>query len=97
MRTVLISDIRALAAVLLAVPEAARQTLCRRVVGQAEWSDRYMRRCGRPHPDWGNGTLLDAAARFEQVRGKGFEDSGYCACFEIALAQLRKRPRAKHL
>ncbi|NNE53829.1 MAG: hypothetical protein HKN30_15670 [Sulfitobacter sp.] len=64
MRPVLISDLRAVMRVLVAAIPEDRARLCRRIVREAELADRYTRRLGRVHPQWGNGTLMAAAARF---------------------------------
>lgn len=93
MRAVSYSDVLTLAQGLRAVPEAARVALCRRVFFEAITADRYVRRLRKLHPHWGNGTLSAAASRRERAAVAVFDDADFCQCFEIILAQLRKRPR----
>lgn len=63
MRTVLPGDLRAAACALLPLPLAARDAALARIVARAEAADRYRKRFGRAHPDWGDGTLAAAAGR----------------------------------
>lgn len=91
MRPVLLSDVTAAARVLLGVAAARRIACCERMIREADHADRYVRRSGRLHPDWGNGTLL-AAARTRPLQAEpGFDDLVYCECFEIVLHALRRR------
>ena len=59
MRRVLIGDLLAAAAVIgvAADPAQATQTL----ITQADAAHRYTKRFGRPHPRWGNGSLMARA------------------------------------
>ena len=55
MRRVLVGDVLALAAVMHRHPDPA---LAARLLAEAHAAHRYFRRFGRPHPQWGNGSLM---------------------------------------
>lgn len=59
MRRILIGDLLAAAAVIRAAadPAEATQTL----ITEADAAHRYAKRFGRPHPVWGNGSLMARA------------------------------------
>ncbi len=97
MRPVLQSDVTAAARALLAVPGPARQKLCTRLLYEADCADRFTRRLGKPHPFWGNGTLLAAARGHPLVEERTFDDRDYCSAFEMVLAQLLARMDQAHL
>ena len=58
MRRVLVGDLLALAAVLRQQPDP---DLAARLLAEAHAAHRYFRRFGRPHPRWGNGSLMGRA------------------------------------
>lgn len=91
MRAVLFGDIEAAARALLNCPPDAREDLCDRIVAEAGLADRYVRRMGRLHPLWGNGTLRDAARRYGSPPAPGFDDRSYCTCFGLVLKALCHR------
>ena len=93
MRPVLHSDVIAAARAVLAAPEALRANICARLLQEADWADRFTRRLGKPHPLWGNGTLLTAAQRYRQVAEPTFDDPAYCSAFEIVVSQLAGQKR----
>lgn len=93
MRTALYSDVAGAARVLLGAPPRMRPGLCRDMILQAETADRFVRRLGKLHPEWGNGTLLDAARRRAMMAERSFDDAEYCACFILVLTALGRRPR----
>ena len=91
MRPVLHSDVIAAARALLAVPVALQESTCTRLLREAEWADRFTRRLGKPHPFWGNGTLLGAARGHKWGAEPTFDDPAYCTAFEVVLSQLAGR------
>ena len=97
MRPVLQSDVTAAARALLAVPSHARNSHCARLLREAEWADRYARKLRKPHPYWGNGTLVAAAAGHVQAAEPTFDDPAYCAAVVTVLAQLSARSTGKDL
>lgn len=88
MRPILHGDVSTAARALLAVAPGQRADLCRCLIGEAEAADGHMRRTGRLHPLWGNGSLMSAARRRFLADEPGFDDQGYCQCFEIVLRAL---------
>jgi hypothetical protein len=61
MRPVLIGDVIAAARVLFVLGEEHWTGCIDRLIWQAQVADRYRRRLGRPHPAWGNGSLMAVA------------------------------------
>jgi len=84
MRSVGLGDVAAAARALMAVPEAERAALMRRLLDEAERADRFRRRCGRVHPWLGNGTLMARALACRRADVAGPGDAAYLA----ALAQV---------
>lgn len=88
MRPILNGDVSNAARALLAAPESARERLCARLFREAEAAHRYMRRSGRPHAAWGNGSLM-AAARSRQLADEPeFDDADCCRCVVMVLERL---------
>ncbi|MGC1504845.1 MAG: hypothetical protein WA782_11990 [Sulfitobacter sp.] len=88
MRSLFYSDVSAAARVLLVTPPAFRGQVCMRMIREAEFADRFVRRIGKLHPKWGNGTLLAVARRRRLGPEPGFDDPEYSACFQYVLAAL---------
>lgn len=90
MRRVLIGDVLALAALVAATPGADRV----QAVAEAHAAHRYMRRFGRPHPRWGNGSLMSRlgpeAGRLGCALGPDALMALGQAC--TAIAQWQARP-----
>ncbi len=61
MRRLYWSDLEAACAALLALPAEARAAGASALLAEAHAADRYVRRFGRPHPRWGDGSLMAAA------------------------------------
>lgn len=91
MRPILHGDVSSAARALLAVPEALRRGLCARMMREAEAAEAHMRRTGRAHPLWGNGSLMSAARKRVLADEPGFDDPDYCRCFEMVLRGLVAR------
>lgn len=88
MRPILHGDVANAARALLSVPSSHRKELCQRMIVQAERADRFVRKVGRMHPFWGNGSLMAVARRRPLVDDPGFDDPDYCQCFEMVLRGL---------
>lgn len=91
MRPVLYGDVSSAARVLLGTAPDLRESLCRQMIGEAIAADRHRRHYRKPHPRWGNGSLMSAARRRRLSAEPGFDDPEYCACFELVLRCLRQR------
>ncbi len=61
MSRVLLSDALHLAAALVRLPPARRANELQGWIVQAHAAAKYMRRFGRPHPGWGDGSLTSRA------------------------------------
>ncbi|WP_372884790.1 hypothetical protein [Shimia sp.] len=88
MRRVMHGDVVAAARALLGVPEAARRSLCRRMIAEAHAAHRYFRRFGKSHLLWGDGSLMATAHKRVLRPEPGFSDTPYCGCVEMVLHEL---------
>lgn len=61
MRRCMIDDLLAGAGRLVTEPPDTWQALARQLVHESHAAHHYMRRFGRPHPRWGNGSLMTRA------------------------------------
>lgn len=91
MLPVLHGDVAAAARVLLLAPAAYRESLCQRMIGEADLAEKHLRRTGRHHPLFGNGSLMSAARKRVLADEPGFDDADYCLCFETVLRALVAR------
>ncbi len=66
MRTVMLGDVVALACVLRAMPKCDHASLLASFLDRAHSAHKVHKRLGRPHCDWGNGSLLSLAERQPQ-------------------------------
>lgn len=96
MRSVLHGDIVAAARVLLLVPPRARRTLCRRMIVEAEFAHRYVKKLNKVHAFWGDGSLMSAARKRPIALEPTLSDLGYCACLEMVLRELTNWRIEKH-
>jgi len=94
-RPVISADLTAAARVLVPTPDEARPAVMRLLIAQAEAADRYRKRFGRAHPEWGNGTLMAAALAHGRSSGRstsmpvqGVLDRSYLMCQKIVLDSL---------
>lgn len=98
MRPVLHGDLSSVARALLAMsPDMRARALCR-MIGEADAADAHVRRTGRLHRIWGNGSLMAAARRRTLAAEPGFDDIDYCRCFAMVLEALihhRLSPRRR--
>lgn len=72
MRPVLIGDVMAAACVLLTEEDTGWTACADRLLWQARVADLYRRRLGKPHPAWGNGSLMAAARAAPKVADETF-------------------------
>jgi len=91
MRPLLHADVTSAARALLMVPEMARWGLCRRMLNEAELAFAHVRRTGRAHADWGDGSLMASARRRPLAPEPFLDDLGYCSCLEMVLQALMAR------
>lgn len=86
MRRILSTDLIAAAAVLAAAPLTARPRLAREMLAQSHAAHAYFKRFGRPHPFWGDGSLLTRALAFDHRATPNLSDARFLA----ALAQMTR-------
>ncbi|KMK67700.1 hypothetical protein [Puniceibacterium sp. IMCC21224] len=91
MRPVLFGDMVSATRALLCAPVGRRWLLARSMLDEADAADRYLRRLGRAHPRWGNGTLMARASRLPLAPEPGFQNADYVECLILMLEALRRR------
>lgn len=90
MRRCLIGDITTAAAALSAAAPPDRPRLADRLLAEAHAAHSYAKRFAKPHPDWGNGSLM-ARALAVLPRSGGSTDFAAMAEILAALARFRTR------
>jgi hypothetical protein len=58
------------------------------MIEEAHIADRYTRRIGRQHRDWGNGTLMASARMRPLADEPSLGDIEYCRCLEMVFHEL---------
>lgn len=91
MRPVLISDLVHAARVLLQVQKTSRVGFTERLIREADWADRFRKHLGRIHPEWGDGTLSSAAARYPKAAEQNIDNLEFSKCLSTVLCVLRQR------
>lgn len=91
MRPILHGDLVAVARVLLALPFEYRKTCAEVIFDQAHAADKYAKRTGRPHPIWGNGSLLAAVSRHPSSPEPFLSDKHYLSALILVLEQALAR------
>jgi hypothetical protein len=91
MRQVLHGDVTAAARLLRAAPAAERAAAFARLVAEAELADRWRRRTGRAHPDYGDGTLMAAALAHRPGPEPFLTDAEYLDCLRVVIEGLIAR------
>ena len=91
MRPVQLADIEVAARVLMPIDPPARFRVMTEIVDRAVAADRYRKTCGRAHPDFGCGTLMSAAERYEKIARPVSCGRDYLACVVIVASVLTDR------
>ena len=89
MRRILLADLAATAHLLARWPAAERPARLDMLLSQTQAADRFARRFGRPHPDWGDGSLL--ARALAQGNPPRPEDHHYWASLSLVAAAIARR------
>lgn len=96
MHPVRLGDLSAAARVLGLNPEERWAWLMFRLLAEAEAGERYLQRRGRPHPRYGDGTLMAAALRRAPEPAPTLEDARFRrALLAVLLALDGHQPRAQ--
>jgi len=77
MRTTLLGDVVAAARVLLCIRPADHAAFIDQLLGEAHIAHHYAKRLGKPHPYWGNGSLMARAGMMAQKREPFTSDPAY--------------------
>lgn len=89
MRPLLPGDLDCAVAVVMAHPPESRAGVAQRLLFQADVADRYRKRLGRAHPDYGSGSLMSAALSWPLgARGRVY-DASYCAALIVVLTAVQ--------
>lgn len=88
MRPVQLADIEAAALVLLNVEADQRRALAALICGTAAVADKYRKRLRRPHPMYGSGSLMSAAATFSQASRPSQGTGEYLECIHIVTTAV---------
>lgn len=94
----MLDDLLAATRLLQTLPPADRAPMADRLIHQAHAAHHYHRRMGRPHPLWGNGSLMARALAGCQDPAAAL-DHGALAIMAAAVQRFRDRcnPRAPGL
>jgi len=91
MRTVLLGDMIAAARYLAAVPAPHRATEVSALFGRAQIADKVMKRLRRPHPLWGNGSLMAATSDRQKLPEPFASDPAFIDAFLHVLTLQNAR------
>ena len=94
MRTLLLGDIIAAARALLSVQSAGRAALLDAMIKEADAAHRFHKRMLRPHPKWGNGSLMARANIEPQVDEPLASDADYLQTLHLLTGNLASRHEA---
>ena len=90
MRRVLEVEVKAIAVALTKLSSGERRRMCNLWIHQAHWSHKYMKKHGKPHPVWGNGSLLQAV-HIRTLDDFVFSNAEHCSAMETVLNCLAEQ------
>lgn len=97
MRRCLIGDLLAAASAVGCGDAAVLQKNARQLLAEADAAHRYSKRFARPHPLWGNGSLMARAMAQPVSTAANFSDPDYLAAFvAVTSALAAHRHFARH-
>lgn len=91
MRPVHLADIEVAARVLLTLAPHDRADQMAKLIANADVADRYRKRLGCPHPVFGTGTIMSAAASFRQAARPGQMDANTLDALVVVIKGLADR------
>lgn len=91
MRTTLLGDVVAAARVLLALSPKSYDAIIDQMLVEAHAAHIYFKQLGRPHPLWGNGSLMGRAALMPQMRERFSSDPAYLMALRAVIEGMLRR------
>lgn len=88
MRTILIGDIIAAARAILVLPAAEQGCFLHVMLGQAHAAHLFHKHKKRPHPKWGNGSLMARVNEEPQVQEPFASDLAYLQALQKVIGAL---------
>lgn len=88
MRPVLLADIEMAVRVLLPLDVSERRDAAAAMISAGRLGDHYRKRFGRPHSDYGGGTLMSAASRYTKAPRPTAWSGDTLICLHILTTQL---------
>lgn len=92
MRQVLLGDIIAAARALLEIPPSDRAAAIKTMLYLAHSADKFRKRTGRPHKQWGNGSLMAAVPK-PKFHEPYLSSVNYLCALQLVLAALTEWKR----
>lgn len=92
-----LADIDAGVRVLLSVPSAHREKTANTLCERADLADRFRRCTDKPHPMYGSGTLMSAAAAFANSGKDRRDEDAFLECLRVLVAALSVNNRDQRL
>lgn len=91
MRRIILADLAATAHFLARWPAAERPVLLAELLFQTQSADRFSRRFGRPHADWGNGSLQSRV--LQEPYAETTEDHNFWTSISLVASAIAARQR----
>tara|TARA_R110002096_G_scaffold144906_1_gene302240 strand:+ start:79 stop:378 length:300 start_codon:yes stop_codon:yes gene_type:complete len=88
MRAVHLSDLNMATRTLLAVPDKGRRKLVQLLIQNAHLADKYRKKTGRTHPQYGDGSLCAVCLPMARAAMPDRCDPRYLACLGIVIEGL---------
>lgn len=88
MRSLLLGDIIAATRALLILPIDQRSGLLRRMIQQADAAHHFHKRLAKPHPEWGNGSLMARANKERQAAEPNASDGDYLQTLHVVIGAI---------
>lgn len=88
MRAVQLADLEIAARVVATLPAHERHNLIKQLCDQADAADRVRNASGKPHPQFGNGTLMSAAFKHPMTARNALCDKDFLTSLAALCAYL---------
>lgn len=95
MRQIGLSDLFHAARAVLSVPPSQRNALCESLLWRAHVADKYVKRLGKLHPEWGDGSLRGVVMRCYVAEDAPRETGALCMGLQVVLTALKQRGSAQ--